>query len=180
VAKEDEPIDKNPYILDIRHMAEYLFDVEVGARQGLRFAQEGFREAIDEFRANQATYGERAGISQRDFEMLITELERYDEIEKHMYQASKLAEKLEESHAIADDKLQRMVFGYAHIIEARARAFGDSELLAVYERVRAYRSAIGVKAAKTRRRNEAELENPQNPELPELPGELPPISETAR
>lgn len=175
--EEDEKPDRDPYILDVRHMAEYLFDIEAGARQGLRFAQEGFREVIHELRANQASYGERAGISQRDFETLLTELERYDEIEKHMYQARKLAEKLDESHAISDDKLQRMVFGFAHIIEARARAFGYPELLAVYERLRAYRSAVGIKAAKTRRRNEAELENPQNDERP---GEPAPVAETAR
>lgn len=181
---EDKPYNTDHLVVDVRHMAEYLFDIEVGARQGLRFAQEGFREVIDEFRANQTNFGERAGISQRDFELLLTELERYDEIERHMYRARKIAEKLEESHAIADDKLQRMVFAFAHVIEARARGFDDPELLAVYERVRAYRSAVGLKAARTRRRKEAELENPQNDqqpdEQPDAPAELPPAVETAR
>jgi hypothetical protein len=39
----------------------------------------------------------------------------------------------------------------------------DSSLLAVYEKTRAYRSAIAVKAAKTRRKNaEAELGYPEH------------------
>jgi hypothetical protein len=182
MAKEDKQLDTDHLSLDIRHMAGYLSDIEAGARQGFRVAQEGFREAIQEFLANQKNWGPRAGISEPDFETLLTELGHYDEIEKHKYRARKIAERLEESSAVSDDKLQRMVFGFAQIIEARARAFGDPELLAVYEKVRAYRSAVGLKAAKTRRRNEAELEDPQNdelPEVPELPGELPAV-ETAR
>ena len=183
MGKEDKQLDTIHLFLDIRHMAGYLSDIEVGARQGLRFALEGFREAIQEFLANQKNWGPRAGISEPDFEALVTELEHFDEIEKHKYQARKIAERLDESSAVSDDKLQRMVFGFAQIIEARAKAFGDPELLAVYEKVRAYRSAVGLKAAKTRRRNEAELEDPQNdelPEVPEAPVELPPVVETAR
>lgn len=183
MAKEDKQLDTNHLLFDIRHMAGYLSDIEVAARQGLRVEQPGFREATTELFTNQPNYGERAGISERDFLAMKVLLERHEEIKKYMYQARKLAELLEESSAVIDDQLQRMVFGFAQIIEARAKAFGDSDILARYEQVRAYRSAIGLKAAKTRRRNEAELEDPQNdelPEVPELPGELPPVVETAR
>jgi hypothetical protein len=170
--KQDKQFDTDHLIVDVRHMAPYLFDVEVGARQGLRFEQSGFPEVVDEFRINQPNYGERAGISPQDFNALNEAIERREEIKKHLYKARKISEKLEESYAVVDDQIQRMVFGFATIIDARAKAFGDDEILGVYERVRAYRSAVGLKAAKTRRRNEGELGEPQNEELPgELPGE---------
>lgn len=186
MAKEDKQLDTAHLLFDIRHMGGYLSDVETGARQGLRVAQPGFREAVAELFTNQPNYGERAGISERDFQAMQVLLERHEEIKKYLYQARKLAEMLEESSAVTDDQLQRMVFGFAQIIEARAKAFGDPDILAKYEQLRAYRSAIGLKAAKTRRRNEAEIEDPQNdelpelPEVPEVPGEQPPAVETAR
>jgi hypothetical protein len=183
MGKEDKQLDTDHLYCDIRHMAEYVNDVETGARQGLRVAQPGFRGATDELFSCQENYGERAGISERDFQTMKVLLERHEEIKKHQYKARKIAEMLEESGAVIDDQLQRMVFGFAQIIEARAKAFNDPEILAKYEQVRAYRSAVGLKAAKTRRRNEAELEDPENdeqPDAPEVPEELPPAAETAR
>ena len=183
MGKQDKQLDTTHLCFDIRHMAEYLSDIEGGARQGLRVAQPGFREATAELLANQVSYGERAGISERDFLAFKTLLEQHEEVRKYLYQATKIAEMLEESSAVIDDQLQRMVFAFAQIVEARAKGFDDPDLLAKYEQVRAYRSAIGLKAAKTRRRNEAELEDPQNdelPEVPEVPAEQPPVGETAR
>jgi hypothetical protein len=158
--------------LDVRHLAADLTDTEVGGRQGLRVEQEGFPDVVRELVANQERYGERAGITQRDLDALLAALGRRDEIDKHLYKARMIFERLDESRAVADDEIQRMVFGLALVVEARSKAFGDSEILGLYERVRAYRSAIGYKAAKTRRRNENELDAPGNDELPgELGGE---------
>jgi hypothetical protein len=167
--KQDKQAEDEPYFLDVRHLAPNLRDIESGARQGYRVEQPGFADVIREFVANQARYGERAGISQRDLDTLLAALAQRDEIDKHLYKAGKIYEQLEESRAVTDDELQRMVFGLAQVVEARAKAFGDPDLLAVYERVRSYRSAIGIKAAKTRRRNENELGAPENEELPGEP-----------
>jgi hypothetical protein len=38
-------------------------------------------------------------------------------------------------------------------VQSRARAYGDDDLLAKYEKTRVYRSAIANKAARTRRKN---------------------------
>jgi hypothetical protein len=179
---QDNSFDADFFHLDLRHLAKYVSDVEVGARQGFRVEQEGFPRVVDEFCANQPNYGERAGISPRDFARFQELLALRKELDGHLYKAKKIYEKVDESLAVTDDQLQRMVYGFAQIIEARAKAFDDPELLALYETVRNYRSAIGVKAAKTRRRNEAELEAPQNEELP-APGEQPeelPAVEAAR
>jgi hypothetical protein len=174
--------DDDPYLVDVRHLATDLTDTEVGGRQGLRVEQPGFADVIREFIANQARYGERAGITQRDLDALLGAIGRRDEIDKYLYKSRMISERLGETRAVVDDEIQRMVFGLAQVVEARAKAFGDDEILGLYERVRAYRSAVGFKAAKTRRRNEAETGEPENEELPgELPGEptedLPAIEE---
>jgi hypothetical protein len=168
----DKQQDDNPFFLDVRHLADRLSDKEVGARQGYRVEQPGFADVIREFLANQERYGERAGITQRDLDRLMDAIGRRDEIDKHLYKARMIHERLEETRAVTDDEIQRMVFGLAQVIDARAKAFGDTEILGLYERVRTYRSATAVKAAKTRRRNEAELGEPENEETPgELTGE---------
>lgn len=162
---------KNPAIIDlffdVRHMQGKLYDLEPGARQGLRVATEGFSDVVDEIIDNQPLYGPRGGIATADFETFTGAVERKRDIDKHLRVARKLVEVLEESGAVEDDTTQRLAFGFAQIIEARARAFNDPEILARYEKTRAYRSAAGFKAAKTRRRNEeAELEQPGNDEQP--------------
>lgn len=168
----------NDLFVDARPCADYLYDLEPGDRQGLRVELDGFVVAADEVIDNQQHYGERAGISDKDFALFTTAVERRDEIRKRLRVARKLVEVLEESEAVHDDSAQRQIFGFAQIVEARAKAYGDSELLARYEKTRAYRSAVGVKAAKTRRRNEAELEQPVNEELPaNVTSELPATEE---
>jgi hypothetical protein len=165
----------NDMTINVSHMAEYLFDLEPGARQGLRVALEDFHIVVNEIKDNQALFGGRAGITDQEVDAFCTSVDRTEEIEKHLRVARKIVEVLEESKAVQEDKSQRWAFGFAQIIEARARTFGDSELLARYQKTRAYRSAAGFKAAKTRRRNEeAELEQPDNDELP---GDLP-VDET--
>jgi hypothetical protein len=176
--KESKKPALNDLFVDARPCADYLIDLEQGERQGLRVELEGFPDSAAEVMDNQPLYGERAGISDKDFQAFVTAVERRDEIRKHLRVARKLVEVLEESEAVQDDQAQRQIFGFAQVIEARARAYGDPELLARYERTRAYRSAVGVKAARTRRRNEAELEQPQNEELPgEVTTDFPPIEE---
>jgi hypothetical protein len=157
-------------ICDIRHMGGYLVDLEPGARQGMRVTTEEFPGMAEEIIDNQPVYGERAGISAKDAEAFISAVERKRDIDTHLRVARKMVEVLEETGAVEDDKAQRLAYGFAQTIEARARAFGDPELLARYEKTRAYRSAAGFKAAKTRRRNEADQEQPGNDEQP---GDLP-------
>ena len=174
MANKNQQVDDNPYVLDVRHLAPDLTDTEAGARQGFRAEQPGFADVVREFVANQERYGERAGITRIDLDALLAALGRRDEIDQHLYKAGRIHERLVDTRAVLDDGIQRLVFGLAQVVEARAKAFGDTEILALYERVRAYRSAVGIKAAKTRRRNENELDEAQNEELPaEPPAELP-------
>jgi len=169
--KESKKPSIDDLFLDARPLAERLFDLPPGERQGLRVAMDGFDEAAAEVIDFQPRYGARAGISEQDFEAFTHTVTCRNEIRKHLRVARKLLEVLEESDAVYDDQAQRQIFSFAQIIEARAKAYGDPEILAKYEKTRAYRSAIGYKAAKTRRRNEAELEQPENDDLPEDPAE---------
>jgi hypothetical protein len=165
--KEVKQPGLNDLFVDARPCIGYTVDLQPGERQGLRVQMEGFDESAAEVIDNQEDYGERAGISDKDFQGFVTTVERRNELRKHLRVARKLVEILEESEAVHDDQAQRQIFGFAQVAEARARAYGDPEILARYEKTRAYRSAVGVKAAKTRRRNEADLEQPQNDDRPE-------------
>lgn len=170
--QKQQQSDDDPFLLDVRHLAPNLTDTEAGNRQGLRVEQPGFSDVVRELFANHERYGERAGITQRDLDLLRAAIGRRDEIDKYLYKANRIAERLSETRAVVDDEIQRMAFGLAQMIEGRARAFGDTEILGLYERVRAYRSAVGLKAAKTRRRNEAELGAPPNEDAEETPDDL--------
>ena len=173
MAKESKVPSLDDLFVDVRHLADRLIDLEPGERQGLRVGLEGFDEAAAEVIDFQPRWGERAGISEKDFEAFTATLGHRNEIRKHLRVAHKLVELLEESDAVYDDQAQRQIFGFAQVIEARARAYGDPDIMARYEKTRAYRSAVGYKAAKTRRRNEAELEQPQSDELSgALPGDV--------
>jgi hypothetical protein len=180
MAEETKKLSIHDLNFDARPLAEYLVDLEPGERQGLRVAGEDFPVVVGEVKDLQPIFGARAGITDEEVEEFSTAVDRTHEIDKHLRVARKIVEVLEESRAVQDDKAQRMAFGFAQIIEARARTFGDSQLLARYEKTRAYRSAAGFKAARTRRRNEeAELEQPGNdePGNDEQPGALP-VDET--
>lgn len=161
--------------IDVTHLAPFLTDLPPGGRQGLRGTLEGFPEVMHEIVSNQPSFGERAGVSTKDFDELRAAQEQMALIDEQLPAARKLVEILEESRAVVDDRLQRFISAIAQMVEARSKAFGDTEILGRYEHTRAYRSAVGVKAAKTRRRNEeAELEEP----IDDIEGELPPAGET--
>ena len=182
--KESKRPDIGVLFLDLRSMAEFLRDTPHGTRQTLRFTYAGFDEATHEIVSNQSILGERAGILPRDVEALLLTQERIKLIDEQLPAARKIVELLEDSRAVLDDQAQRLVNAMAQMVEARAKADEDDELLARYDKLRAYRSSVGLKAAKTRRRNEAELEQPQNEEVDgELTQDLPevlPASEQAR
>jgi hypothetical protein len=62
-------------------------------------------------------------------------------------------ELLEETRGKLDGQCQHQISAIALSVESRAKAYSDDELLARYEKTRTYRSAVGVKAARTRRKN---------------------------
>lgn len=160
------PVDPRLLLVDATGMANFLEDIEAGARQRLRRAQPGFALAMNEILINQDSLGERAGVTAHDFQALVTAHQHIEQIEALLPTAHKLVEILEESRAVHDDTRQRYVSAIAKSVEMRAKALGDESLLAKYEQTRVYRSAIATKGLRTRLRNQQD---------PGLPGE--PIDE---
>ena len=62
-------------------------------------------------------------------------------------------ELLVETRAQLDDRRHRQVVAIANSVDSRAKLQDGDELVARYERTREYRSEIGVKSWKTRRKN---------------------------
>lgn len=139
--------------IDCSALASFLLDLPPRALQGLRAEQPGFDAVVAEITAHQSTLGPKAGITQDDIARILLANERIAQIDAFLPAAKKLVEMLTETRAKLDDERQRQVHAAAGMIEGRARATGDKELLAKYEKTRAYRSAPGIKAAKTRKKN---------------------------
>ena len=60
------PVDPRLLLVDATGMANFLEDMETGARQRLRSALAGFAMALKEIILNQDELGERAGITAHD------------------------------------------------------------------------------------------------------------------
>ena len=142
--------------VDCTPMEPFLVDLPRGARSGLRPAQPGLDLVIAEIEANQPAIGENAGITAYDFDTLLTAGRRIDMIDEQLPTLCKLTEVLTETRAFLKDQRQRQIAAIATAVESRAKLQRSDELLARYERTRDYHSAPGVKAWKTRRKNEAE------------------------
>jgi len=145
-------------VFDASELASFLVDLPEGALRGLRAAQEGFKEVLAEIFANQADWGEKAGIlaaDTADIEDLNLKIDRIDDF---VPAGLKFVELLLETRAKLDDRRQRLVNSFAESVERRAKVLDDGDsLLARYQRTRAYRSAPGKKAFRTRRRKEQAL-----------------------
>jgi hypothetical protein len=132
----------------------FLVDLEPGARLRLRSSPPGIREAIDEIKANQIVNRGASVVPEQLYREILLVEERIAQIDAKLPAVHKLGEMMEETRAVLDDQRERLVGAVASITDAQAKAFGDNGILARYEKTRGYRSAIAVKAARTRRRNQ--------------------------
>lgn len=141
-------------VFDCSLLAPFVVDLPHRALRGLLVERPGFPAAIAEILANQATVGPKAGVTQEDVDAILLANDHIADIDAFLPAARKLVELLEESRAHYDDERQRRVHAIANLIEGRARTTGIDEVLAKYDSTRAYRSATGVKATKTRKAKE--------------------------
>jgi hypothetical protein len=156
MADEVKTVDIGTLLIDATPLAECIVDLPPGGKQGLRKQQDGYSEAAGEVVSNQAVWGDQAGITVGDFEQFTHANQRIAMIDALLPAARKLVEVLEETRAVLDDRRQRQVSAIATAVEGRAKVLRKPELLAKYEKTRAYRSASAMKAVRTRRRNAAE------------------------
>ena len=139
--------------IDATEVGPVVVDLPPGGMLGLRSSQPGFAEALAELLSNQPVFGVQAGTRDEDIAEVQSILVYREKIAFLLPAASKLVELLTETDAVLDDRLQRHVHNVAHVVERRAKMQRNDELLARYAKTRAYRSAIGNKAARTRQRN---------------------------
>lgn len=156
------------FIVDVTSIGSFLVDLHEGELRGMLSEQPGFPDVFVEINANQASMGDKAGITIGDFADFQTSSEIVAKIDAYLPAARKLVEILEESRALYDDRRQRITYAIADAVERRAKTRDDGDtLLAKYQKTREYRSAIARKGARTRRRNAAQgAETPPESEGP--------------
>jgi len=151
---------KNPrssdLAIDATELSAIIVDLETGAMQGMRTAQDGLEETLEEILVNQSTDGARAGVSDSLIEELTGLGTSIASVDRFLPAARKLVELLTETRAKLEDDRYQIISAVANMVDRRATRAGNGDLLARYEKTRTYRSAIGVKAAKTREKNSLE------------------------
>jgi len=152
------PVVGDPGV-DCSSIAMHLVDLPEEATRGMLTAQEGFAEVVKEILGNQAVWGDKAGITSSDFTSFELSCEIIEKIDIYLPVARKLVELLVETRALHENRRQRTAYAAAEGIERRAKHSAEgSELLARYQKTRAYRSSIGLKAYRTRLRNKKAMQ----------------------
>jgi hypothetical protein len=138
--------------IDARPLESFLRDLAEGATQGMRREQEGIADVIQEITANQEKWGPKAGVTPEEVAGIVTMTAQIAQIRAYRPAVAKLLEMLDETEAELDDKRDTLIHTVAGSVDVKALTVGE-ELIAKYEHTRAYRSAAGHKAAKTRKKN---------------------------
>ena len=156
----NDPRNPEPgeFHIDASPAAPFAAYLKEGELQGKRREQRGIEDVLREIFSNHATLGARAGVTEEDIRALQACNDQIAMVRKYLGPTRKLLEILEETEGEEDDKRHRIINAIASAVDRRSEVRGNEELVARYAKTREYRSAIAVKAAKTRRRNQAAAE----------------------
>lgn len=145
---------KNPVsgdlAIDCTPLADLIIDLPPGAMTGMRREREGLDALLAEVAANQKADGARAGILDTDAQVLAKLTEKVLLVRKYKEPLRKLLELVVETEAALDHERHQHISNIAASVEQRAKMPGNEDLRSLYRATRAYRSAVGKKAAKTR------------------------------
>lgn len=147
--------ERGDLLIDARPMGDFLLDAPPGTLIGIRRAQDGFDDVVDEIVTHQPTFGEQAGILQSEVDELCLLKGRIALISQFRPALEKLLEMMNETEAVLDNRCQEIVRNVAKTVDARVATTKDDSLFAHYELTRKYRSAPAKKAVKTRRKKAA-------------------------
>ena len=157
--KAEKHVDEAPAIprsgdlnIDAPELESYLVDLAEGATQGMRREQEGLSEVVQEVTANQEKWGAKAGVTADEVAGIVTTTAQIARLRAYRPAVAKLLEMINETEALLEDKRETLIRSVAESVDAKAKMVGE-ELFAKYEHTRAYRSAVGTKAARTRNKN---------------------------
>jgi hypothetical protein len=155
----------NPTVGDLHinasALASVLIDLPPGAMVGHLSEQAKLNDVLEEIAANQDVWGDKAGVTAGDFTALQDAGTQLAQVRTFLPAARKLVELLEETESSIVDRRERKIRAIAGSVDGRVKEGGGDDLLAKYQKTREYRSAIGVKAAKTRKKN-AEADAAEN------------------
>lgn len=162
------PISKDPknpvpgdLHIDCTPVASLIVDLPPGAMSGMRRERDGMTELLTELTSQQKTAGARAGISDSEVQRIQTLTEQLTELRKYREPVRKLNELLEETEANLDNERHQHISNIATSIDQRAKLRGNGDLLGLYRATRQYRSALAIKAARSRAKHaEAAPPNP--------------------
>ncbi|MFT3765900.1 MAG: hypothetical protein QM820_10335 [Minicystis sp.] len=121
----------------------------------MRTEQDGWDGARSEIVNNQEKLGDRAGITEGDFNRFVALDGQYGQILAALPRVQKAVEVVRESLAHVDNQRHKLVTQFANSAERHVSAEGGNPTLSTaYEKTIAYRSVIADKAVKTRKKNE--------------------------
>jgi 2-oxo-4-hydroxy-4-carboxy--5-ureidoimidazoline (OHCU) decarboxylase len=154
ISRVPNPPPDSIFAIDLNPLKSFLVDLPPGATAGMRTEQEGWEAVRQEIVDNQATYGDRAGITDTDFKRFLDLNDQYHQIRAALPTVEKAEEVLIETEAYLDNLRHQLATQFADAAEAHAHAEGgDPTLTTAYEKTIAYRSVIADKAAKTRKKH---------------------------
>lgn len=112
----------------------------------------GLPEVLKEIYDNQEDLGARAGVTAQDILALQTADVQLTTTREYLGTVRQLAGILEYTEADVDEGRHRRINAIAIAVDRRLQEAGNEDLALRYAKTRAYRSAIAVKAVRTRRR----------------------------
>lgn len=151
---EEKPLEAGEWSVDASPVALFAGYRRRGQAPPKRREQRGLEGVFDELFGNQLTLGARAGVTAEDIAALHKDNDQIGAVRSYLAPARKLVKALEFIEADVDERRHKRINAIAAGLDRRVEVDGNEDLVLRYEKTRAYRSAIGFKAARTRRRNE--------------------------
>jgi hypothetical protein len=145
-----------PHSNDLTPVQGKLFDLEPGARRGMRPDLPHFADVALELQQGYPTAGASAGIPADVYDHFVMCNATVDIIDEKLAIARKQLEVLEESRAFYVDARQNDIGLMVDSMRSRAQRRKDRSILSPFEKMIAYNGQIGDKANKTRKQNVAE------------------------
>ncbi|WP_156339233.1 hypothetical protein [Chondromyces crocatus] len=151
MAKLSQPY-AGPLSHDITALAPILVDLAPGSLRGLRAEQPGLHEVLAELTKSLPIFGDAAGVGPQLHQELTTCNDNLARIRAAQSVVAKWREVLDESYAYYAHEREVVIGQVADAVKSSARR-KDTSLLAPFEKTVAYNSQVGLRAAKTRKKN---------------------------
>jgi hypothetical protein len=141
-----------PFIINLQQHTGVLVDAADGDTQGCRQQQPGFEGVSEELLQALPLHGATIGLSNEVLARFQLLNERITAIRASRHDVDKAAEVLAETEILLEDQREAEIGVIVDAVRSAARR-KDPSLLAPFEQTLRYNAQIGVRAAKTRKKN---------------------------